>query len=231
MRKLVLLLLSACTAGLLNAQISIAHSYMSFSGTADGKRVDFYTTLYNDSPGDLWLYWERTVNNLPLPTWASLVCIGELCYDATTNSDNFAEVLKAGDSSSISCYIENDATGSGMAKVRVDIFDPNDSATSNAYFEVEWEAWAVGTDEISGPSVSLYPNPSHHTLTVDHRYLVDLAFIWVVDMQGRMVMNHRVHAQADVTFLPVSSLAAGQYVVQLVGRGGNSLADKLIQKN
>jgi hypothetical protein len=231
MKKLVLLLLLACTAGLLNAQISIAHSYMSFSGTADGERVDFYTTLYNDSPNDLWLYWQRAVNVLPVPSWKSLVCIGELCYDDLTNSDNFAEVLKAGDSSSISCYIENDGTGSGVAHVRVDIFDPNDSATSNAYFEVKFHAWPVGTSTPDGPVVSLYPNPSHHTLTVDHRYLADLAFIRVVDMQGRLVMNHRVHAQADVTFLPVSNLAAGQYVVQLVGRGGNSLADKLIQKN
>lgn len=231
MKKLLLSALIATTSLALNAQLSVSQSFLSFSGTADGNRVDFYTMLYNDSPNDLYLFWERTVNDLPEPTWESLVCIGELCYDGSVSSDNFAEVLKAGDSNSISCYIENDGTGSGIASVRIDIFDPNDSATTNTFLEVQWEAWAVSTEDVSGPTVSLYPNPSHHTLSVDHRYLSDLASICVVDMQGRLVLNHRVHAQADVTFLPVSSLAAGQYVVQLVDRNGNSLTEKLVQKN
>ena len=72
------------------------------------------------------------------------------------------------------------------------------------------------------PSVSLYPNPSNGTFTVNAGELEGAVQVEIADMSGRLVYRgqHMMHADQPLTLALENKLAQGSYLLRLVAEQG-----------
>jgi hypothetical protein len=112
------------------------------------------------------------------------------------------------------------ATDDGAIFVGRSISTDGDLTGNNGGLDV-WVAklapWNVGIEEIaSRPTILAYPNPAGNILNVDLKDLsrsgLDLE---VLDLTGRRVLVHKLHASTGVFTLPVDQLGAGPYILRV----------------
>jgi len=69
-------------------------------------------------------------------------------------------------------------------------------------------------------SVTMYPNPAHHTVTIGNPSGVELERLSIYDAMGRLVVTHNIGgATSDFNF-DVQHLASATYLVVIEGRDG-----------
>lgn len=72
----------------------------------------------------------------------------------------------------------------------------------------------TGLDMLSASGFDIYPNPSHHTVQLKFSETLSRATIAVVDMTGRIVLEHEI-ANGSIVKLNISELNAGSYTVRV----------------
>jgi uncharacterized surface protein with fasciclin (FAS1) repeats len=82
----------------------------------------------------------------------------------------------------------------------------------------------VEENDLGDYSLTVYPNPSSHFVTVDTNG-TDFNSVIIQDYTGRVVFEQTV--SADTTILDVHEFASGQYIITLIGNN-NKVSEKLL---
>lgn len=208
-------------------KLSLDYTYMEKEGPLNGGNASFYNYLHNDSPGSLELSWARIQNDLP-GVWGSALCIGELCYDTATASGVFLNILKTGDSSLLSIYLQNDGLVNGTGTVEIAIWEQSDSANTVISAVYKYISWPVGIQEpISSNEFVIYPNPGDGIFNIAIGDQMQVNAIEVYDISGKLMKRlEGINNQAAT--LELADAPAGQYIVRVLDESSRTIGSKLI---
>ncbi len=82
----------------------------------------------------------------------------------------------------------------------------------------------AGIPELTGRSVHVYPNPAQRQVTVEVSDGKPISHVALMDGQGRTVLRMRAPGASRVSVLLPSGLAAGGYVLYVLGPDGHPIA-------
>ncbi len=87
---------------------------------------------------------------------------------------------------------------------------------------------SLSTDDFAANGLSLYPNPTSSTFTIQNKNGFDLKQVQLHDLSGKLLMQKNV-TEAN-TQLNVEMLQSGIYLVSVSDASGNSFTTKLVVK-
>lgn len=124
----------------------------------------------------------------------------------------------------------------GRATVKLKLYPANDPADSVILTYIG-NAYAVPIDTTTGitkqsdwlPMVSLYPQPSNHTLRISADKLGEVQHLFLVDIQGHKVPVNWTLVNSTNIEVSLANKAAGTYLLVLQDAKGNSFT-KIIAK-
>ena len=103
------------------------------------------------------------------------------------------------------------------------IIDIGDNAVGCETIEAVIDGCNLGTAEVSLNSIKIFPNPSNSIVNISGS---GISQVKIFDMIGRKVLD----VQIENNTFNVETLAAGRYVAQLMGNGGEIVMENLIVK-
>lgn len=196
-------------------------------GPLDGQSKGYYNNIYNVSGSSKQLSWARTINDMP-GNWSSVLCIGELCYDTSTSAGVFLNLMKVGDSSLLSIYIQNDGVTAGTGTVEITVWDQNDSANSVVSSLYKYTNWPLGiSDPKSGDELVAFPNPTSGQLSLAIGDHANVHAIEIYDISGRKVSTYP-KPLGRISELDVSHLSRGQYIVRLLDKAAWTINSRMV---
>ncbi len=101
----------------------------------------------------------------------------------------------------------------------------------NDRFEITFTASALNTVENFEEHFAIYQNNDFQTLIIENNQLIDLQYVSLFDIGGKVVFQkEKLGANSSYQF-PTSSLSDGIYIVKLVASNNQSLSHKIIIKH
>jgi len=89
------------------------------------------------------------------------------------------------------------------------------------------ESGALGNEEFSSNSISIYPNPSHSILNIDNKNNVVISSVIINDISGKQV--YKSVNSSSLNHIDVSNLSSGVYFITFKA-DGNSITKKFIKE-
>lgn len=131
-----------------------------------------------------------------------LNCIVHFTVDPVTN----ATYAWSSGGSSASVVVNPNATTTYNVDVSLG------GCTKNASVEV---TVGIGLEELEEAGIRVYPNPATHQLTVEFGNLLSDCGIYLMDLNGKVVVKQDVPKQTDKIVLKVEHLAKGLYILRV----------------
>ena len=156
-----------------------------------------------------------------MPIWQSWLTWGDSDY-SSFNRNGYASIQTFEDTHFSSPYIH---TPNDILGVSVNSMDQVNRYTELNLGLVATLAGLIssGVDDVTSPSLTVYPNPVGETLTIKG---VPMRQVEVFNMMGQRVLNKTCHE--SVTQLDVTSLAAGIYVLRVIDDAMNIHSHRII---
>lgn len=98
-------------------------------------------------------------------------------------------------------------------------------------FEITFTASALNTVENFEENFAIYQNNDLETLTVENTELIDLQYVSLFDIGGKVVFQKEKLGANTIYQFPTSSISDGIYIVKLVASNNQSLSHKIIIKH
>ena len=156
-----------------------------------------------------------------MPIWQSWLTWGDSDY-SSFNRNGYASIQTFEDTHFSSPYIH---TPNDILGVSVNSMDQVNRYTELNLGLVATLAGLIssGVDDVTSPSLTVYPNPVGETLTIKG---VPMRQVEVFNMMGQRVLNKTCHE--SVTQLDVTSLAAGIYVLRVIDDAMNIHSHRIV---
>ena len=156
-----------------------------------------------------------------MPIWQSWLTWGDSDY-SSFNRNGYASIQTFEDTHFSSPYIH---TPDDVLGVSVNSMDQVNRYTELNLGLVATLAGLIssGVDDVTSPSLTVYPNPVGETLTIKG---VPMRQVEVFNMMGQRVLNKTCHE--SVTQLDVTSLAAGIYVLRVIDDAMNIHSHRIV---
>ncbi|MCB0713465.1 MAG: T9SS type A sorting domain-containing protein [Ignavibacteriae bacterium] len=179
---------------------------------------EFEITIKNEGFAPVTFYVERTTNDLPDKNWASTICMGDLCYDASVSKPN-PDVLNPNEEYHVNFTVYtgevSNATGTFVLKFVIEGFGGGE------FGQVEMNVTTSDLSSIpviSEPTLLPYPNPAITDVTLPLTAVKSAESVEVYDITGSRV---RLFDGSEVTgeTLRVSTtdFMPGIYYYKIVG--------------
>ena len=116
----------------------------------------------------------------------------------------------------------------GQAQYRY-TFYPENNPSDSSWLDVLFDIVSVGIEDVQEESVSMYPNPASHFLTVDIQSSVnaDAARAEMYDINGKLMLTHRLNEGMNRIELN-NGIKSGTYIVRLY-EGNRVIFSKPVQ--
>lgn len=208
----------------------------------DSTWVQFYSSSYSSQQADitglLVNHGTDTLHSVVLSMWVQVPYI--LCQHPVNRIDTTDFTLAPGDTLTLPFGVVDVARGYflnqiiGVAEICIVALAPDHLAD-----RAPADNTACGTfdftlgvkDHLHESSLSLAPNPAVNSCVVSGLAAMGAPVqVRIMDLTGRMVAAHNSTASASNLELDISSLAPATYLVQAVGRNGQSMAKLVVAR-
>lgn len=98
----------------------------------------------------------------------------------------------------------------------------NDNYNSTAYMDNLQVVGGLGIDQNAVAKLSVYPNPANNFINISNPDNIQINFVNILDLNGRMVKQVKLNAVSEAT-VDISELATGTYMVKIVSDKGSSV--------
>jgi hypothetical protein len=136
------------------------------------------------------------------------------------------------DGDTIENYLDNDDDGDGTLTKNEDYNNNgtplDDDTNSNGIPDFLDDAVFLSVNSFGFEDLSIFPNPTSESFTVQSSKLVSETVISLYDIQGKLLFSEKVLPQNGKLTMDVSSLENGVYFVK-VSSEGNSVVKKLLK--
>ncbi len=104
----------------------------------------------------------------------------------------------------------------------------NDNYDSVAYFDNMQVVAGLGHNQTAVDALQVYPNPVNNVVNIKNPSNVQVNFVTITDLNGRIVKQVKTNAVSDIA-VDLTDLSAGTYMMKMVSAQGSSV--KKIIKN
>ena len=181
------------------------------------------TVIGNLTSDTVFIKWERTVINITQGCWTQ-ICDPIYCYSATVSTKTF--FLKAGETKPMTVHFMNDGEQFCCALVHIkltNLDNLNDTLTGIYLLNTNC---AVGTADLAGNDIRLFPNPVTESFSLDHAEAVSR--IRVFSLEGRQVAVFETGQQNSYS---LAGQPVGTYLLALENKNGKVIRALEIRKN
>ncbi len=223
--KQIFTLIFACIALLTNAQVGyhVGDLYLELPNPDPNEIEQVLSThVKNTSSAQTTLRWVRTTICTDT-AYGNSVCIGQNCFEQTTNSKTFS--LMPNDSTELSLHLWKNANGNPVATVEVELYPENNPSNAVVVKFVFGLCTSLVVEPGAYPDLKVFPNPAHQYLHIENFGLAAQAEI--VNLSGAQVLRHDL-SQGQV--IDISELPVGQYLVRFSDASGQKRTTRAFAK-
>ena len=204
-----------------NAQFSIDKDTLKTSGyVASFVDLAAYTKIRNTSLDTVKVIWTRTTESIPV-TWTSAVCDVNTCHGSTVNTGEFALPPYTVGNLSFHFYPEmNKGTGKMIVRFAM--------KSNPSYFVdvvINSQAYGLGLNNVSAPTLNVYPNPATKTITLGNESIKD-GYFEIYNLLGEKVLENAFIATQK---FDISTLPKGIYFIKIRNENSSSSGKLVIE--
>jgi hypothetical protein len=225
MKKIVVTLFVACISFCATAQTgyTVAHLFLE-NPNPDPVEIEqiLETLVKNTSTSTTTYRWVRTTLCTD-PAYGNSVCIGDNCYEQTTDTKTFE--LAPNDSTKMSMHLWKNGTGNPVAIVEVELYPDNAPGNAVVVKFVYGICTSLTVEPGAFPDLKIFPNPTTQFLQMDNLGLATR--LEVLDAKGSVVITHDLTQSQTVD---VSGLASGQFIARFSDDKGEKRTTRVFAK-
>lgn len=174
-------------------------------------------------PINLSSFTARTSSNAIKVQWSTSTETNsdKFIVEKSTDGITFKKLTEVKSKGTSSYSVNDNSPANGINYYRLVQVDMN--AASTIYGPVS------ANFAISSPSFAVYPNPSTGVISFNTVGLYGTGNVTISDLQGRIHYSNTLNINSDINSLSLTSLASGQYILQVSANGVKRTSKLIIQ--
>ncbi|MCX6352298.1 MAG: T9SS type A sorting domain-containing protein [Bacteroidetes bacterium] len=187
---------------------------------------EVYSHFYNMSGKSLNLRWKRISNTL-INSWDYSICDNGNCFAGIPDSGSNT-TMKAGDTAFFKLLVDTKGVkGKGTVVIQVIQTTSAGVREDTMSIAVETETTGINYTVSKTDNIKLYPNPVKESLQIMN--YGNTKVISVYNLSGQQVVKSNM-SLTGISYINVTSLASGLYIVKTVDAKGNTGYEKFIKE-
>ncbi len=223
MKKFVLMSLTLCAFGLVNAQNYTITPSKSKSWTIDpGVQAEMSIYVKNTSLSPITLSYRIIGNTMP-SGWFSSICDNNVCWDPLPkNTTNFAPIQPNEQVYLKFQVLANNIKGTGDLAVK--LYELGDSSKPDTLKYNVNVLWNSSIASVAKGGLSVAPNPANNMVNVNG--VASKTPYTICDLNGKILLKGTLNPNDQS--INISVLSSGVYVLNMQSAGAQKQAQRLV---